>query len=327
MATGAVSTSGEANYSGSHGEEYVSTRPAAQSQRFCDVHSDNNKVDHSYPEPTYCELQVARACTQRVPSFDLPKYNHLFDLVELAPMELTDFTKFSVAKLYCQFYDLHAVPHVLDELAKYSWLFGASNFCLSRAIHASFYKKNQLPQEIRRIIVYDCIMQDAYTNPHQVPKYDETDLDIINIPIKQGGTSNLCMPGLEFKSDTMIHKISIWQVISSQLFNNRLLRLSHGAITTSETGEADEQSFKAMPPPDPMANIFEEGRDRSVATPTHGCLKRGDLYHPTSWNSEVTDCIGGLGPIVQQELRRTDAPYFHQMGFNFCNPKSKIPHG
>ncbi len=76
-----------------------------------------------------------------------------------------------------------------------------------------------------------------------------------------------------------------------------------------------------------MATIFEEGRSRSVAIPTHSSLERGDLYHPTSWNSEVTDFIGGLGPIVQEELRRTNVPYFHQMGFDFCNPKSKIPHG
>ncbi len=116
MVTGAASTSGEANYSGSHGGEYVLTRPTAKRQRLGDVHSNNDEVYHSYPEPTYGELQAAQACTQHVPSFDLPKYNHLFDLVELAPMELTDFTKFSVAKLYCQFYDLHAVPHVSVEI-------------------------------------------------------------------------------------------------------------------------------------------------------------------------------------------------------------------
>jgi hypothetical protein len=75
MMTGAASTSGEANYSGSHGEEYVLTKPGAKRQRLRDVHSDNNEVDHSYPEPTYGELQVSRARTQHVPSFDLPKYN------------------------------------------------------------------------------------------------------------------------------------------------------------------------------------------------------------------------------------------------------------
>ncbi len=149
MMTGATSTSGEANYSGSHGKEYVLTRPGAKRQRLGNVQIDNDEVNQFYPEPTRSELRVARAITQRVPSFDLPEYNLLFDTIKLVPMELTDFTKFSEAKLYCHFYDLHAVPHVSDDLAKYSWLLGASNFCLSRAIHASFYKKNQLPQEIR----------------------------------------------------------------------------------------------------------------------------------------------------------------------------------
>jgi hypothetical protein len=36
--------------------------------------------------------------------------------------------------------------------------------------------------------------------------------------------------------------------------------------------------------------------------------------------------MGGAGPIVYQQLRETDAPYFQQMGFDFCSPKSRIPH-
>jgi hypothetical protein len=147
-----------------------------------------------------------------------------------------------------------------EELTKYSWLLCASNFCLSCALHASFYRKNQLPQEIRRVIVNDLVMQEAYNNPHQVPKYDETELNIINVPIKQGGTSNLAMPGQGFKSDALTHKIPIWQVISSQRFNNCLLWLSHGATVTLETDEADELGFKAMPSSSRMATIFEEGR-------------------------------------------------------------------
>jgi hypothetical protein len=93
-------------------------------------------------------------------------------------------------------------------------------------------------------------LQEAYANPHQVRKYNETDLNIINIPIKQGGTSKLGMSGLDYKSDTMIHKIPIWQVMNTQSFNNHLLRLSHGAIITSEINEADKQYFRAMPSPD-----------------------------------------------------------------------------
>jgi hypothetical protein len=85
-------------------------------------HGYNNEDNHFYPEPAYDELQVGQDCAQHVPSFDLPKYNHLFDQVKLAPMELTDFSKFSAAKLYYQYYDLH----VSDELNKYSWLLSAS---------------------------------------------------------------------------------------------------------------------------------------------------------------------------------------------------------
>jgi hypothetical protein len=83
---------------------------------------------------------------QRYQFFVAAKYNHLFEQVKLAPMELTDFTKFSAAKLYYQYFNLHANPIVSEELDKYSWLLGASNFCLSRAIHSSSYKKNQLPR-------------------------------------------------------------------------------------------------------------------------------------------------------------------------------------
>jgi hypothetical protein len=102
-------------------------------------------------------------------------------------------------------------------------------------------------------------MQKAYNNSHQAPEYDETDPDVINVPIKQGGVSNLAMPGPPFKSDTLIHKIPIWQVISTQGFNNRLFGLSHGATVTLNIEEPD---FKAMPPPPQMAAIFEEGRSR-----------------------------------------------------------------
>jgi hypothetical protein len=108
---------------------------------------------------------------------------------------------------------------------------------------------------------------------------------------------------------------------------NRLLGLSHGATITPNIDKSDEPDFKAMPLPSQMAAIFEEGRSRSVAIPTRHGLQRGDIGSPTSWNSEVTDLIGGAGTIVYQQLRMTDAPYFQQMGFNFCNPRSRIPHG
>jgi hypothetical protein len=150
MVTGAMSTSGEANYTGPHSEEYILTRPGAKRQRLGDAQVDDNDADLFYAEPTYSWPSGARASTQRVPSFDLPKCNTLFEKIKPAPMELTDLTKFSVAKMYSLFYNLHAVPQqMLEELVKYSWILSASNFFLSRALHASFYRKNQLPQEVR----------------------------------------------------------------------------------------------------------------------------------------------------------------------------------
>jgi hypothetical protein len=168
MVTGAASTSGEGNYSGSHGEEYVPMRPAAKRQKTNDVHGGDDEDDHFYAEPAYDEQQVAQIRTQHVPSFDLPKNNLLFEQVKLALMELTDFTKFLAAKLYYQYFNLHVNPIVSEELDKYSWLLGASNFWLSRVIHTSFYKKNQVQQEIRRAIVYDSHLKEAYIDPHQV---------------------------------------------------------------------------------------------------------------------------------------------------------------
>jgi hypothetical protein len=170
-------------------------------------------------------------------------------------------------------------------------------------------------------------MQKAYNNPHQAPEYDETDPDVINVPIKQGGVSNLAMPGPHFKSDTLIRKIPIWQVISTQGFNNCLLELSHGTSITQNIDKSEEPDFKAMLSSSQMAAIFEEGRSRSVPIPTCNGLRRGDIGSPTSWNSEATDFMGGVGPMVHKQLRDTDAPFFQQMGFDFNNPRSKIPHG
>jgi len=290
MVTGAMGTSGEANYTGPHSEEYVPTRPGMKRQRLGDAQVDDagdDDADLFYKEPTNSGPSGARVSTRRVPSFELPEYNVLFEKVKPAPTELMDLTKFSVPKMYSLYYNLHAVPQQMsEELVTYSWVLGTSNFALSRALHASFYRKNQLPQEIRRIIVNDRIMQGAYNNPHQVPEYDETEPDIINVPIKQGGASNLAMPGQHFKSDVLIHKIPIWQVITTQHFNNRLLGLSHGTTITPNINKSDELEFKAMLLPSQMAAIFEEGRTRSVAIPTCNGLRRGDIGAPTSWNSD-----------------------------------------
>ncbi len=87
MVTGAMSTSGEANYTGSHSEEYVPTRPGMKRQRLGDDQVDDDDADLVYAEPTYSGSSGARAGIHRAPSFELPEYNALFEKVEPAPLK------------------------------------------------------------------------------------------------------------------------------------------------------------------------------------------------------------------------------------------------